>query len=197
MNIIADSLIQALGTKDKAVFGIAYSIITWGGVAKGASISTSGVTKTLGKLVEDGHATTFMSDTENITMSGIGNDGWVFYGGKLSEAIWARTTDNATTDVYYTTISADEVKKYHTIIAKLETGPQPVYSETWPNLPCSKRYENCISSSHMIVHLMGYSSVASTKGIWIPSAANWATWAATCLSSWKHMRFPTTNTHIP
>ena len=182
---------------DKGVFGIAYSILTWGGVGKGAGCSFSAVKKTAGKLIEDGHATTFMIDKNNelFVMTGIG-DSWVFYGGDLASQDWARQTTSANTDVYYTGLDATQVEKYWNVKEELQASDVN-YSELWPNVPGFSRYENCISSSHYVVYKMGLGKWASTKGSWVPSMSNWMTWAATKASSWKHRRFDNCNTHFP
>ncbi|MDP5211083.1 hypothetical protein [Microbulbifer sp. 2205BS26-8] len=182
---------------DAPVFGVAYSIINWSGLAKGVSISPSGITKLLGKLVEDGHATTFMIENGNITMTGMSDEGWVFYGGPLGRTNWARNTLNANTDVYYTKCTAEDVIKYKQIQDELENADNTQYHEVWPNIPGRTRYENCISSSHMIVHKMSFGTALATKGVWIPSISNWATWTATKMSAWKHKRFTHVNTHMP
>jgi len=179
------------------VFGVAYSIINWSGLAKGISISPSGITKLMGKLVEDGHATTFMIENGYITLTGMSDDGWVFERGPLNSTQWARNTQNANTDVYYTKCTTDDVSKYKKIKKELENAQNTKYHEVWPNISGQTRYENCISSSHMIVHKMGFGSALSTKGVWIPSVSNWATWTATKFSAWKHKRFTHVNTHIP
>ena len=119
-------LLDQLGVK-APMFGVAYSVINTAGLLKGVSLSRAGITKLAGKLLEDGHATTFMIEGGNITMTG---------------------------------------------------------------------YENCISSSHMIVHKMGFGSAVATKGFWIPSISNWATWTATKFSAWKYKALPNMNTHI-
>ena len=179
------------------VFGVAYSIINTSGLLKGVSLSPAGLTKLAGKLVEDGHATTFMIEGGNITMTGMGDDGWVFEGGKLANADFARSTPNANTYVYYIECTKEDVKKYKSIRTELEGVKDTKYHEVWPNLFGKTRYENCISSSHMIVHKMGFGSAVATKGVWIPSISNWATWTATKFSAWKYKVLPNMNTHRP
>lgn len=184
-----------LGAK-APVFGVAYSIINTSGLLKGVSLSPAGITKLAGKLLEDGHATTFMIEGGNITMTGMGYDGWVFFGGKLAETDFARSTPNANTYVYYTDCTKEDVEKYKKIRKDLK-GVKDTYHELWPNLLGKTRYENCISSSHVIVHKMGFGSAVATKGVWIPSISNWATWTATKFSAWKYKALPNMNTHIP
>ncbi len=191
-------LLDQLDVPDGAsVFGIAYSIITMSGVMKGAGISPGALVKTAGKLLEDGHATTFFIHGDEITLTGMGYRGWVFNDGPLASEPWARDTANANTDVYYTVCTPAEAARYAQIRAELEGQRATTYHEFRPNLPGGTRYENCISSSHMIVHRMGYGSAIATKGVWIPSVSNWATWTATKFSAWKHKRFAHTNTHMP
>lgn len=182
----------------KGIFGIAYSILTWGGVAKGVGASFSGIKKVAGKLIEDGHATTFMIDrsTDLFVMTGISDDGWEFYGGDLYSQDWARTTSNANTDVYYVELTQEQVDKYWRLKDELQQQENTTYSELWPNIPGRTRYENCISSSHYISYRMGFGRWASAKGSWIPSVSNWMTWAATSRSTWKHKRFTNCNTHF-
>ena len=180
------------------IFGIAYSILTWGGVAKGAGASFSAIKKVGGKLIEDGHATTFMIDRSNdlFVMSGISDDGWEFYGGDLQSQDWARSSNNANTDVYYVELDKTQVAKYWQIKDELQKLDNVTYSEVWPNIPGRTRYENCISSSHYLSYRMGFGRWAATKGVWIPSMSNWMTWAATFGSAWKYKRFNNCNTHF-
>ena len=198
-NLKGSSLLAGLDTAgdDAGVFGIAYSILTLGGALKGAGFSFSALKKVAGKLVEDGHATTFMIDKTNrmFSMTGFGDDGWVFYGGKLDDHDWARTTQSANTDAYYTPIDSSQISKYWGLKDELLT-KNVEYSEWRPNLG-AQRFENCISSSHYVAYRMGLGSQAASMGAWIPSVSNWMTWAATATSAWKHKRFSACNTHLP
>ncbi len=179
------------------VFGIAYSILTWSGVFKGVSISPSSWAKTISKGIEDGHAMTFIIDQANneFATTGMG-DKWVFDDElDLDEDYWARTTQNATTDVYYTA-GAGLVEKFKEVQEELKN-TKATYAIITPNTPLTPRYENCVSSSHYVVYKMGLGYWASTKGWWIPSMRNYLTWAATKASSWKYKRFDSCNTHFP
>lgn len=152
------------------IFGICYSILTWSGVGKGFSpFSFGSWKKTLGKLVEDGHATTFLIDGRNITMTGISDDGWVFNTGALGSTDWARATGSATTYVYYIGVNKAFVKKYRKLEAKLKK-TKTSYDAFWPNLPTAKtQYQNCVSHSHYLISELGLAHWGNTvKGWWMP-----------------------------
>ena len=179
------------------VFGIAYSILTWSGVFKGLGIHPSTWAKVLAKGIENGHAAAFMIDVANddFTMTGMSDEGWVFYGGDLDTEDWARPTVNATTDVYYTT-GNNLVGTFTNVQNELANTPVS-YAIVAPNTPWTPRYENCVSSTHYIAYKMGFGNVMSTKGWWIPSLRNHVAWWGSDGVAWKHHRFVNCNTHIP
>ncbi|MCP1488628.1 hypothetical protein J3D48_004941 [Pseudomonas fluorescens] len=200
-------LVADLGTIDEAagIFGICYSILTWSGVGKGFSpFSLGSWTKTLGKLAEDGHATTFLIDGENITLTGISETGWEFSTGTLASQDWARATGSATTYVYYIGVNKQFIKKYRKLQAKLKK-TKTAYDVLWPNLAnATTQYQNCVSHSHYLVSELGLAHWANTiKGWWMPSASNWVDWFKSFAPtqrdgfSWKYKKFDSTNTHIP
>jgi hypothetical protein len=64
-NVNGNDLLGRLAVDGKAagVFGICYSIVTWSGVFKGFSLfSPKAWAKTAAKMVENGHAQTFLID---------------------------------------------------------------------------------------------------------------------------------------
>ncbi len=192
-----NELLAGLDTSGSTeIFGIAYSILTLSGTFKGIGLDPRTWGGVIAKGIEDGHATAFIIDVAKgtFTMTGMG-DQWVFYGGALDKDSWARVTDNATTDVYYTT-GAGLVAKFAAVQAELAQ-ETTTYSVWKPNTPLTARYENCISSTHYVVYKMGLGYWAATKGVWVPSFSNYLTWAATMVSSWKHHRFASRNTHMP
>ena len=161
------------------VFGICYSIIRWSGVTKGLKVlSPYSWKKTVGKLFEDGHATTFLIDLkkDSLTLSGIGNNGWEFTEKDLKSIHWARSSGNADTYVYYISVSEDLVKRYDDLRDDLVYGDAHSYALLSPNLGGSTRYENCVSSCHYLMYKLGRGSWLSTKGWWIPSTSNWIDW---------------------
>lgn len=187
------------------IFGICYSILTWSGVGKGFSPFSLGAwKKTLGKLVEDGHATTFLIVGENITLTGISEDGWEFNTGNFGEMDWARTTGSSTTYVYYIGVNKQFVKKYKTLAAKLKK-TKTTYDAFWPNLPLANtQYQNCVSHSHYLISELGLAHWGNTvRGWWMPSASNWVDWFKSFAPvqrdgfSWKYKKFDSINTHIP
>ncbi|MDU9394021.1 hypothetical protein ACIP1T_21315 [Pseudomonas japonica] len=189
----------------KGVFGVCYSILTWSGVGKGFGLfSPSTWGKTLGKLAEDGHATTFLIHKNQITLTGISDDGWVFDSGSLASKSWARTTGSATTYVYYIGVNGDFIKKYEKLQKKLAK-TKTAYAALWPNMVgSSTQYQNCVSHSHYLMSELGLAHWAhSTKGWWVPSASNWVEWFKSFAPvqrdgfAWKYKKFDSTNTHIP
>jgi hypothetical protein len=207
------------------VFGICYSILTWSGVGKGLGFSPGSWLKTLGKLVEDGHAITFLyvknvevvkkikrggKEREEVvledqlTTTGISDDGWVFDTGPVDKVDWARPTGSATTYVYYIGVNEAFIDKYRQLEAELK-GTKTTYDAFWPNLPFVKtHYQNCVSHSHYLVSRLGLASWPNTvKGWWMPSASNWVDWFKSFAPTgragfgWKYRKFESTNTHIP
>ncbi|GAB4186895.1 MAG: hypothetical protein OHK0024_27310 [Thalassobaculales bacterium] len=178
-------------------FGIAYSILTLGGLFKGFSLYPGAIAKTIGKGIEDGHAMAFMLDLagDELTTTGMGSTGWVFNSGTLRTMPWARQTTNATTYLYYTT-GDDLAQRFAAVRDELEDQPAG-YGLLTPNLPGRDRRENCISSTHYIVYRMGMGYWVSTKGLWVPSFSNTMTWMATKFSAWKYLRVDSANTHLP
>lgn len=182
------------------IFGIAYSIINASGVKKGLTFNPSSWLKTAGKMIEDGHAIAFLITSKHIYKTGMGEDAWVISESPLKSRKkydqWARATPNCNTDVYYYRCTEKDVEKFREIKNKLEK-EKVFYSVAKPNIPYLSRYENCVSSTHRIVHEMGFGYAIATKGVWIPSVSNNFTWLATKFSAWSHKRFPGVNTHIP
>lgn len=209
MNHKASELLDELNitrveVKTGGVFGICYSILTWSGVGKGLSLAPSSWVKSLSKLFENGHATTFFYDysEDKITLTGISDNGWVFETGTPENIDWARTTPSSTTFVYYLEINKEIKEKYYKIKEKL-TKSNTSYSALWPNLPISTtQYENCVSHSHHLMADLGIVYWPKHKGWWVPSIANWADWLTSFApiyrhAPWKYKLFQSKNTHIP
>ncbi|MBN8469234.1 hypothetical protein JYJ95_22255 [Corallococcus exiguus] len=212
-------------------FGVAYSILTTTALFKGVGIKQPKAwVRTLGKVFENGHATTFLIDlskkgNETLTTTGIYEHGWVFDKKKLQNAHWARRTENATTDIYFTAIDKNALKEYNTFreeMGKLEKlskdrasskgrrllkpGTRTVtYSEWRPNafLPSrTNHYENCVSSSHALALRIGLrpegQRLSPSRLLWVPSLANWRTWSGSRGSTvWRYLHLKGCNTHIP
>lgn len=189
------------------VFGICYSVLTWSGVAKGFSVfSPWSWVRSVGKLFEDGHATTFLIDnTRNrITLTGISDDGWEFEEGTLRRIDWARTTGNATTYVYYIGVDREFLGRYQRLRTRLER-TRTAYAALWPNLwGANTTYQNCVSHSHYLMSELGLAFFnGQVSGWWVPSGSNWLEWFKSFVPTyhgdywWKYKRFQSTNTHIP
>ncbi|WP_027722775.1 hypothetical protein [Maridesulfovibrio zosterae] len=236
-----DSLIIPKGAK--GVFGICYSILTWSGVAKGLSLTSPGSwIKSVGKMFEDGHATTFLispdlddldltttavhvkpkavlvkpkavpvkpelalkKSTAYLTLTGIGDEGWIFDREPLADIDWARSTGSSTTYVYYIGVDEAMLKKYE-IVRNLLEGTKTDYAALWPNLPFTKTtYQNCVSHSNYLMWKLGLAFFpVQSKGWWIPSHSNWLEWFKSFVPTyhgsfwWKYKKFENTNTHIP
>jgi hypothetical protein len=189
----------------KGVFGICYSIITWSGVGKGLGWRPKTWGKTVGKLFENGHATTFLIDRTKkpvrITLTGINDDGWLFEQGSLNATDWARDTGNADTFVYYIGVNAKFLDTYAKVKANLMK-TKTSYSVLWPNLGRT-RYENCVSHCHYLMSALGIAYWTNRKGWWVPSVSNWVDWFKSFVPVrtggfwWKYKVFRHTNTHIP
>lgn len=190
--------------KSAGIFGICYSVLTWSGVGKGLSLWPSSWKKSVTKLFEDGHATTFLLTDSSLTMTGMSKDekGWVFDTDSLASQSWARTTGSTYTYVYYVNVTEKFIEKYGKVKAELEKA-KTSYAVLWPNLPMIGRYENCVSHSHYLMYKLGLAYWTSTKGWWVPSHSNWVDWFKSFIPtahdgySWKYKRFANTNTHIP
>jgi hypothetical protein len=178
------------------------------GVGKGLSWRPGSWVKSFGKLVENGHATTFLIDRRTrknirITMTGMGDDGWIFDEGGLDEIDWARTTANADTFVYYIGGDREFLKKYAAVQKKLEK-TRASYAVLWPNLIFAKtQYDNCVSHSHYLMSQLGIAYWTNRKGWWVPSISNWVDWFKSFVPVragafwWKYKVFRGVNTHIP
>jgi hypothetical protein len=189
------------------VFGICYSVLTWKGVGKGLGWSPRSWIKTVGKMIEDGHATTFLIQRSGrghrVTLTGISDNGWVFQEGPASTVDWARDTASATTYVYYIQVDQAFIDHYEQVKNELQ-GTRTAYAVVWPNLPrTTSTYQNCVSHSHYLMYRLGLARWTSTKGWWVPSVSNWVDWFKSFVPTshggyrWKYKVFHNINTHIP
>ncbi|WP_321817799.1 MULTISPECIES: hypothetical protein [unclassified Paraburkholderia] len=204
------------------VFGICYSILTWSGVGKGfRPFELSSWRKTLIKVAQDGHATTFLfvkkvkvikkigrvkveREEDQLTTTGISAKSWEFETKSIEKSVWARSTGNATTYVYYIGVNQAFIDKYRELEVELNS-TDTTYHAFWPNLPFTQtHYQNCVSHSHYLVSKLGLANWPNTiKGWWMPSASNWMDWFKSFVPtgrdgfSWKYKKFESTNTHFP
>ncbi len=157
------------------------------------------------KLIENGHATTFLYKKENkeLTLTGMDDDGWVFDTGKLEEQDWARTTGSANTYVYYICVDSNFIELYQKVESELKK-TKTSYTVLWPNMWGAKtQYENCVSHCHYLMWKLKLAFWTSSKGWWMPSISNWVEWFKSFVPidhgkfKWKYKSFPATNTHIP
>lgn len=183
---------------DRMFFGVCYSILTWSGVGKGFSFMSPGSgLKMAGKLIEDGHAMTFLLTPNVMITTGIGDNQWVFD----VEGYWGRATGSSNTYVYYLEVDGTFADRYMVLATELRYTTPTQYAVVTPNVYGSKTsYQNCVSSSHYLMYRLGLGSWVSSKGWWMPSASNWSSWFSSFASShsgWKYKSLPNTNTHIP
>lgn len=193
------------------VFGICYSVLTWEGVAKGFSPMAAGTwLKTVGKLVEDGHATTFLFENDlfngdpTIVTTGISDEGWEFEEGDAVNINWARRSSSATTYVYYICVTAATGNRYRQLMTELQ-GTATCYAAIIPNHPLVEtHYQNCVSHSQYLMAKLGLASWANqSNGWWVPSISNWMDWFKSFIPvsrhgyKWQYTKFQGVNTHIP
>lgn len=201
MDMSHHELFDSLDVSDASagVLGICYSILNWSGIAKGSGASPSALGHTLSKVMQDGHATTFLwvKATDVFIKTGIARSGWTF-----CEESWARITSNATTYVYYIEVDQEFIDSYMKTAKRL-LRRKVFYGVGTPNLLDGSEYQNCVSSTHQLLAELGLGSVLMTKGFWMPSIANWVHWFSTFAPrtvagfTWKYIFFPSVNTLIP
>lgn len=180
------------------VFGICYSSLTLNAATRGCGESAGGFGHSLLKLVQGGHATTFLwvRSTDAFVKSEVDESGWSFV-----ETAWARQSHSATTYVYYIEVDWEFIEKYKRVIMRLyNKGRHVRFSHFRPNILTSHEYHTCVSASHRLMYELGLGSRLMARGFWTPKAANWVTWVASFSPrtvgayTWKYRSFPMTNT---
>ena len=209
-NILQSLDLTRAGIQDAGaagVFGLCCSILTWSGVGKNVSpLRPETWSKLAGKLLEDGHETTFLYQCVNnkLTMTGIADRSWVFDSGTLGDYQWARNTTSSTTFVYYIFVDNEFIDRYKTLKRTLKR-TDTAYAVVWPNLWTAKTtYHNCVSHGHYLISQLGLNFFnEQVAGWWMPSVGNWVEWLKSFVPTykgdyrWRYRRLENTNTHIP
>lgn len=185
-----------ISSQAPGVFGICYSILNWSGIAKGLSPNRNSIAHSAFKLIESGHATTFLwvKSNDGFVKSHMCLGGWAF-----NREAWARSTPNATTYVYYVDVDQEFIDRY-VEVAKRLLNTAVTHSLTTSNTPGQRSYENCVSASHHLMAELGLGGAFLARGIWTPSVANWMNWFSSFApktvtgATWKYRSFPNTNT---
>lgn len=181
------------------VFGVCYSILTASTMTHGCTTSARGFGNSLVKIVEGGHATTFLwvRSTDVFIRAAADHSGWGF-----SQQAWARQTPSATTYVYYIEVDQDFIERYKQVAKRLMGLTNIRYSQFRPNVCTSNDYQNCVSTSHRLMAELGLGSQLMARGYWTPTTANWINWISTFSPrrvgdyTWKYRVFPVTNTLV-